>query len=460
MTASLLHARAAWFASLGLADKENILFELEVLISGFSALTHRSSSSGTKIPRDVTRAVFGRCLQLAKMLGGSSRSRPESEQEHALVHESLSALRVTLTHLEALLDGLEDDKTKQHLAGITPAALRGNPCFSSLEALEFRPEYDTPDPEWRLHLMNRIDSPRQRAAVHKVLIVSARLMRITELIQRQLTAERSFALAHVAFMSLHRTLGAFATWATTAVPSELADEVEHALLACPPHDLVQAHVDWTLKIDRARNLSVVLRQAGAASRAEERLISELQLGMSETRDLQQTCARVRSLAAYLVREIHSEVDPDEAAPELALTTVEKAETAHRLQRHIWMSMQVLRAFIVSLVVTEPRPSEKEIHARTVPNFEVFLEKFALVGGSFLRTQVYDRAPLLIELFDRLQQREFVEPSDTRLLIDECNAFYAYLKELFQQVSQRKALKESPLDYDFARRSLAYHLSTQ
>ncbi len=469
-------ARDAWFAGLPLDHKEELLFELEILLKGLACFSNPRNHPGPPRRAPVVAIDFGhhlaywrdgvaRVVYLARLLlGPKDRSfvfhryletvlpedaaRTQLAREGMSQHtpeESLFALRHALTQSLEVADGLLRTPRIQYrlfyaLLSITQREIQRNAFFNPLRALEFRPEFD-------------------RIASTEVLELIASLVDRPTENKRQVAGRVYLVLA--VMRSDARALSGHLRKRTGAL---LAEGFEEDLFAKGAPELAARH-DALLSLGhRLIGIKASLEGIAASTRLEMRRSFEHDLpapdaGFSD----EEVRLRFRKAVAELrpaleskilflgkalgVRLLERGVFDSEAA---------KRETSERLRRDVWMFAQIVRAF-----------ASKAEHAKggedrweTAAGFAFvreFLAYFQALGYPLLRASDYPRVDAFMAAMNGLEDADLLDPRRIEQAIVESRAFYDFLIALFDDISKRDELKGIAFDRRNAAASLKLYL---
>lgn len=495
--------RDRWFSELDLDNKEDLLFELEVLLKATACFSNPRNHPGPPkrapiVAQDFREATalfrdgMKRGVQLCRQLLGS-RDRayifhryletvlPEDALRTRLVREgtkqatpedSLIALRHTLASAVEVSDGiLRAQRVPFRLFYAVPALVQRevahNEFFNPLTALEFRPEFDRiKSPE----VLELVRSGRRSQAHHFVALTFLSLFRmlrylrllgkiIVETSSRDAAAGRAYLVLSV----LRSDARALSDYLRRRAGVLLAESYEREVFLVAASDIK----------GRASNLRAEGRRLISIKSALEGIAGHLRLEMRRAflHDLPspETAASDRVLRESLKTTI------DNLRPALRNSILflgralgvaleeggvfddqaARRETSERLRRDVWMFAQIVRAFY-----TKAQYSETEDRWITIHNFNYvreFLAYFRAMGYPLLRAADYPRFDAFISATSRLQDTDLVDSARLERAIDECMAFHSYLQQLFEDISRRDVLEGVPFDRRAAASALRLYL---
>jgi hypothetical protein len=131
-------------------------------------------------------------------------------------------------------------------------------------------------------------------------------------------------------------------------------------------------------------------------------------------------------------------------------------TGERLRRDVWMFAQIARAF-----ASKARHADPTVDRWTgIASFAFvreFLAYFRAMGYPLLRVGDYPRFDAFLDAMTGLEDADLLDPNRLETAIRECEAFYQFLVELFERISQREELAGVAFDRPAAARALRLYL---
>jgi hypothetical protein len=495
--------RDEWFASLPLDTKEDLLFELEVLLKATACFANPRNHPGPPRRTAIVAMDFREALALVRdgmrrgvtlcrtLLGPRDRAYvfhryletvlPEDAIRTQLVQEgtsqstpedSLLALRHTLASAIEVSEGiLRASRVPFRLFYAVPALVQReiahNAFFNPLTALEFRPEFDRIQSPEVLDLVRGSRGTHSHHFVALTFLSLFRMLRYLRLLSRaaaESSARESFAgRAYLTLSVLFSDSRALSGYLRRRTGHLLAEGFEREIfavnapdiVAAAPHLRAQGHRLITLKtaLDGiAANLRLEMRRAflhdlpPIESVPTERALREAVLRMAEN-----LRPALRNSILFLGRALGASLEEggvfyDQAA---------RRESSERLRRDVWTFGQIIRAFY-----TKAQYSEAEDRWLTLHNFSYvreFMDYFRAMGYPLLRTGDYPRFDAFMTAMSRLQETDLVDPGRLERAIDECMAFHGYLQQLFDDISRRDVLTGVPFDRRGAAHALKLYL---
>ncbi len=495
--------RDRWFVELRVDNKEELLFELEVLLKATACFSNPRNHPGppkrasvvaqdfreaTTLLRDgLTRAVF----LIRQLLGPRERAYvfhryletvlPEDSLRTRLVHEgttqsspeeSLMTLRHALSNAVQVTEGLLRApripfRIFYATSSLVQREVAQSAFFNPLSALEFRPEFD------------RIKSPEvlevirngQRGKAHHFVALTFlslfRMLRYLRLIGRILaeTGKREVVAgrAYLVLSVLRSDARALSDYLRRRAGSHLADSYQREVFSVPARELVAQAP--TLRAEGHRLVAIRSALEGIAGSlrlemrrsflhdlpAPETLPSDRQLRDALQVTIDNVRPALRNSILFLGRALGVSFEEGGVFDDHAA----RRETSERLRRDVWMFGQIVRAFYTKAQYTELEDRWTALH-----NFQYvreFLAYFRAMGYPLLRVADYPRFDAFITAMTHLEDTDLVDPTRLERAIDECMAFHGYLQQLFEAISRRDALDGVVFDRKGAATALRLYL---
>jgi hypothetical protein len=495
--------RDRWFSELAVENKEEQLFELEVLLKATACFSNPRNHPGppkraSVVAQDFREATtllrdgLTRAMQLIRqLLGARDRAYvfhryletvlPEDTLRTRLVQEgtsqaspeeSLLALRHALANAVQVTEGLlraprVPFRIFYAAASLVQREIANNAFFNPLSALEFRPEFDRIKSPEVLEVIR--SGPRGRAH-HFVALAFLSLFRmlrylrllgriIAETGKREMIAGRAYLVLSV-LRSDARALG---DYLRRKAGLHLAESYERDVFAIPAQDLRAAVPTLRAEAHRlvairsalegiAGSLRLELRRAFLHELpAPEALPSDRELREALQRTIDDVRPALRNSILFLGRTLGVSLEEGGVFDDQAA----RRETSERLRRDVWMFGQIVRAFY-----TKAQYTEVEDRWATIHKFQYvreFLAYFRAMGYPLLRVSDYPRFDAFIAAVSRLEDTDLVDPARLERAIDECMAFHGYLQQLFDDISRRDVLESVPFDRRAAAAALRLYL---
>jgi hypothetical protein len=496
-------AREAWFQALEVEGKDEILFELEVLLKSAACFSTPRNHPGpprrgpivahdfriaTIVFRDGMQRGIALCRQL---LGARDRAfvfhryletvLPEDSARTRLLHEgssqgtpedSLIALRHALATTNEVLEGLlraqrVPFRTFYAVLSNVQREVGRSVFFNPLTALEFRPEFDRIKSTQVLDLIRTVPGDEAHRLVALTFLSLFRMLRYLRLLSR-IAAEtgrqrRIVGRAYLIMSVLRSDARALSDYLKQMAGVQLAESFERDLLRVPAGGIAE----------RAPALRAAAHHLIGVKSALEGIAGNLRLEMRRAFqhdlpaiDAGATEHRVRTALASTTQNLRPALQNAILFLGKALgvsleeggvfdDAAARRESSERLRRDVWMFAQIVRAFS-----SKAQHSPSEDRWTTVYSFQYvreFLSYFRAMGYPLLRASDYPRFDAFIGAMGRLEDTDLVDPVRLERAIDECVAFHSFLLELFDDISKRDVLDGVAFDKRSAASALRLYL---
>lgn len=496
-------ARDAWFARLTVDKKEDTLFELEILLKGVACFANPRNHPGraerqTVVTHDfhepiqVGQVAMSRIVQLARsMLGDRDRAfvfqryletvLPEDNARTRLLHASMAQespeaslfmLRHGFTNLIEVGAGLlrlprvNFRLFYAHLA-TAMREIAQSAYFNSLHALEFRPEFDRIASPQVLELIQGVPGEQAHRLVALTFLSLFRMLRYLRLIEQialdhadRRTAKRAFLVLAV----LRSDARALSSYLQRRAGTRLAESYERDLLRVAASELSRRHDELTLEAHRLVAIKAALTGLAANLRLEMRRTFEHDLpavdpplaDLELRQRLRHVTANLRpalqNAVLFLAKALGVKLEEGRVFDDQAA----KRATSDRLRRDVWMFAQIARAFASKARHADPSAD----HWSAGSSFAFvreFLAYFRAMGYPLLRVGDYSRVDAYMAAMSGLGEADLLDPGRLRAAVEECEAFYVFLTELFERISRRDELQGVAFDKPAAARALRLYL---
>jgi hypothetical protein len=495
--------RDRWFEALEIDNKEELLFELEVLLKATACFSNPRNHPGppkrvSLVGQDFREATtlyrdgLTRSIQLIRQLLGS-RDRayvfhryletvlPEDALRTRLAQEGtaqnspedgLLALRHTLANAAQVAEGLlRAPRIPFRIfyanASVVQREVAHNQFFNPLSALEFRPEFDrikSPD------ILELIRSGPKGRAHHFVALTFLSLFRMLRYLRllgsiASDTTDRDTAAgrAYLVLSVLRSDSRALATYLRRKAGVYLADSFERAVLSVKAKDLAREAPSLRIEARRLVAIRSALEGIAGSLRLEMRraflhelpspdsLPSAAMLRAAVDRTIDSVRPALRNSILFLGRALGVSLEEGGVFDDQAA----RRETSERLRRDVWMFAQIVRAFYTKAQFTEVDDRWATLH--DFQYVREFLAYFRAMGYPLLRVADYPRFDAFIAAVSRLEDTDLVDPARLERAIDECMAFHGYLQQLFEAISRRDVLDNVVFDKRAAASALKLYL---
>ncbi len=495
--------RDRWFNELAVDNKEELLFELEVLLKASACFANPRNHPGPPkrasiVAQDFREATMLlrdgllRAMQLIRqLLGARDRAYvfhryletvlPEDALRTRLIQEgaaqgspeeSLLSLRHALANSMQVTEGLLRApripfRIFYAAASLVQREVAHNAFFNPLSALEFRPEFDrikSPD------VLEVIRSGPRGRAHHFVALTFLSLFRmlryvrlvgriVAETGKREMIAGRAYLTLSV-LRSDARALG---DYLREKAGLYLAESYERDIFAIASKDLLSQSTALRAEAHRLIAIRSALEGIAGSLRLEMRRVflhdlpspqmlpNDRQLREALQTTIDDVRPAIRNSILFLGRALGVSLEEGGVFDDQTA----RRETSERLRRDVWMFGQIVRAFY-----TKAQYTEVEDRWGTLHNFQYvreFLAYFRAMGYPLLRVADYPRFDAFIAVMSRLEDTDLVDPLQLERAIDECMAFHGYLQQLFDDISRRDVLEGVTFDRRAAATALRLYL---
>jgi hypothetical protein len=499
------HARDAWIARLAVEKREDVLFELEVLLKGLACFANPRNHPGPSRRAAVVAVDFRDCLALAREAMGRivSLARallhdrdkafafqrylemvvPDDLSRAALVRgpeaqetpeESLFALRATMSSLLEVTGGLArlprvPFRLFYAMLGLAHREVARSAYFNPLAALEFRPEFDRITNTRVLELMRQVPGEDARRLVALTFLALFRMLRYLALLEHGVregegALRRTASGAYFVLAVLRSDARALTRHLRQRAGAQLAESYERELFKVPAwelahrYDMLRAEGHRLLEIKAtlggiAANVRLEMRRAFAhdfpaptSNPSFEQLRAAVGVVVSNLRPALQNAVLVLGKCLGARLDDHGVFDDG----------VARRALSERLRRDIWMFAQIIRAFGSKAQATTTG-EERWAGVSSLQFVNEFLAYFRAMGYPLLRTADYPRFDPFLEALSALQEADLLDPVRLARAVDEAAHFYEFLTDLFERIGQREELRDIPFDRRAAASALRLYL---
>lgn len=491
-------AREAWYARLPWDTKEDLLFELEIMLKGVVCFSNPRNHTGPPRRTPIVAIDFhehlanfreglARVIALARqMLGARDRAfvfhryletvLPEDMARSRLAREGLSrdtpedaliALRHTLTHLLEVVDGtLRLQRVPFRLfyavGAIAQREIAQSAYFNPLFSLEFRPELDRIRSPEVIELIGRVPSEQAHRLVALTFLSLFRMLRYLRLIEKIVSEaenaenHRALGRAYLVFAVLRSDARALSSHLRQRSGELLAEGFERDLLGTKAELIAERHRALLTEGRRLTSIKSALDGIAANLRLELLRVFERELPAPDTgsspaerkASLQNAVTELRpaleNAVIYLGKTLDARLDESGLLDQRGA----QREASEKLRRDIWMFAQVVRAF-----VAKARHTDGEDRWNVASGFAFvteFLTYFRTMGLPLLRASDYPRVDAYLSAMDAIRTVDWLEPAKLEEALVESEAFFEFLIHLFEQISKRDEL----IGIDFDKRRAA------
>jgi hypothetical protein len=497
-------ARDAWFQSLKAENKEELLFELEVLLKATACFANPRNHPGPTRRSPVVAQDFRestllfregmqRCVALARQLLGP-RDRafvfhryletvlPEDNTRSRLVQgsavhtpeQSLIALRHALTTTGEVIDGVlrlqrVPFRLFYALCTTVQREVAQNVFFNPLTALEFRPEFDRIKSGQVVDLIRSVPGDHAHRLVALTFLSLFRMLRYLRLLSRIAVEtsgrrRRAMARAYLVLSVLRSDARALSDHLRRRSGALLAESFHHDVMIVPATQLRARAAALRAAGHRLIAIKSALEGIAGSLRLELRRVFQHDLPGSDPAPSDSELRNALNLAAvnlrpalrnailFLGKALGVSLEEGGVFDDMAA----RRETSERLRRDVWMFAQIVRAFYTKAQHSS-RVDDRWAAVYGIQYIREFLSYFRAMGYPLLRSSDYPRVDAFMTAIGRLEETDLVDPMRLENAIDECLAFHGFLVKLFDDISRRDVLDGLPFDRRAAAAALRLYL---
>lgn len=494
-------AREAWLAELSLESKDDLLFELEVLLKAAACFANPRNHPGrprrtSVVAHDfrpalqVFRDGMQRAIHLARqLLGPLDRAfvfhryletvLPEESARNRLLVEgsaqatpagSLITLRHGLTAAHEVMDGVlrvprVPFRLFHALLSTVYREVDRSAFFNPLSALEFRPEFDRIKSAQVLDLIRSIPGVEAHRLVALTFLSLFRMLRYLALLEHGVgegPRRQHTASAYLILSVLRSDARALSDHLRQRAGALLADGFERDLMRVPARELAQRGPQLRASGHHLIGIKSALEGIAGSLRLELRRAFQHDLpepGSHTTGEFRVALATatanlrpaLQNSILFLGKSLGGSLEPGGVFDDQAA----RRESSERLRRDVWMFAQIVRAF-----ASKAQHSPTQDGWAPVQGFQYvreFLAYFRAMGYPLLRAADYPRIDLFMAAMARLEDTDLVDPARLEDAIDECVAFQSFLTRLFEDISKRDELTGTTFDRRAAAAALRLYL---
>ncbi|MCB9593663.1 MAG: hypothetical protein H6719_13100 [Sandaracinaceae bacterium] len=492
-------ARDGWYDALPWDQKEQTLFELEMLLKGVACFGNPRNHPGPRMSAPVAHDFVEELIILREglaragtlirdLLGDRERAYtfsrylssvlPEDSARGQLLKEQLTqdtpeealfVLRNAFASFQDLADGiLRNDHVPNRvytaLHGVIAREIGRNAFFNPLMALEFRPEFDRIRNPEVLEALHHVDSDAAHRVAALTMLSLFRVLRYLDMIDRYASDASSTRRSYLVLAVLRSDLRALTRYLGRHSADAIANGFERELMKVHALEIGQRREELAAEAKHLSMLRNGLEATASAVRVDVRKlflhdlpapsdgVASAELGPM----LVVMTASLRATAQHAIAALCRVLAPQQAPPRLALDRAGRRAESDRLRREIWMFMQILRAFIAKAQAAEGT-TDRWASAASFQFVRDFLSHFRAIGYQLVRTADYGRLDPFLAALEELTDVDLVDPARLRAALAECHRFYEFLEKLFDEISRRSELTGVAFDRKDATETLKIYL---
>lgn len=492
-------ARERWFDDLEVADKEEALFELEMLLKGLVCFADPANQPGpsrrepavTRQYRDEVRIIRAGCERVAELcrhlLGADEDSglfanplrRPHRDHlKERLLKEpvdqdtpeaSLRLLSSGFSDLGVLTEALTRTdhvpfQVFASLGRVVGREIERNLFFNPLVQLEFRPELDRITHVELLEIVYGTRPPGAKRAVTLTFLALLRIIRYLEVAGRMLSDPargRSVFLPLAAARNDGRALSRFLGRDSRGW---IADGFDQDLLSLRARELPEELPRLRADFDLLKRLGAVLHATGDRLSLEIRRVFERELPAVEASltaaetvgQLEEGLVRLAGFLKACVVSVGQVFDGGLSGHRLFVTYPSPGDEAEELRQDLWMFAQILRGFLAKASASPVSVGSWEGVGsyRFVREYITYFRNF---GCRVVRASGY----LELEEYEALTSRVFEAEEDRPDLLEELfrrsTELHDFVLHSIEELSQSPELENKSLDRREAAETLRLYL---
>jgi hypothetical protein len=498
-------ARENWFVRLPAERKEDLLFELEILLKGLACFANPRNHPGPPrrtpiVAQDfreslgLVREGLARVVQVSRTLlvhrdkqfvfqryletvlpDDSARTRLVREQmSQDTPDASLFVMRHAMTNLYELTGGVArlnrvPFRLFYALLGVATREIAQSAFFNPLNALEFRPEFDRITNPYMLELMRSVPGEHARRLVVLTFLSLFRMLRYLTLLDATIrdptdTAKRMRGIAFLVLAVLRSDARALSGYLRQRAGALLAESYERDLLRTPAASMAAEYETLLAEGHKLLQVKAALEGIAANLRLEMRRAfehdlpaPESALSLDEVRvAVNQAIGNMRpalqNAVLFLGKSLGARLDQrgvfdDEAA---------RRVLSERLRRDVWMFAQIVRAFSQKARAVTGK-DDRWGGASSLQFVREFLAYFRAMGYPLLRGADYPRFDAFLDAMAGLEDGDLFDLGRIQNAISEADRFHAFLTELFVSIGRRDELAGVSFDRRAAAESLRLYL---
>ncbi len=496
-------AREAWLARLPLDKKDELLFELEILLKGLACFANPRNHPGParrapvvaqdyREPLVFVKDAMARVVSLCRTLlldrerafvfsryletvlpddGARTRLVTEALSQDT-PEESLFVLRQSMSNLHEVTAGMTRlERVPYRLfyatLGVAQREVSRSAYFNPLSALEFRPEFDRIGNAHILELMRGVSGEPARRLVALAFLSLFRMLRYLSFCEaaarEESGARRVVGVVYVVMSVLRSDARALTGYLRQRTGVLLADSYERELLRTPAAQMAARYESLLAEGHRLLGLKATLGGIAANLRLELRRAFEHDF----THDASATSDAVRAAVERAVTNLRPAIQNAILFLGKTLGTrldehgvfddhLARRTLSERLRRDVWMFAQIVRAFSTKARAT-PSSDVRWSGASSLHFVREFLAYFRSMGYPLLRAADYPRVGAFMGAMSSLEEADLVDPGRLAAATVECDQFFVFLTALFESIGKRDELAGAEFDRRAAAESLRLYL---
>ncbi len=500
--------REQWFRELPFDHKEELLFELEILLKGLACFANPRNHPGPprrtpvvaqdfREPLALAREAIGRIAMLSRSLLVDREKAfvfqryletmlPDDRARAKLVTENLSqgspaeslfVMRHAMTNLLEVASGISrlprvPFRTFYALLGVAQREVVQSAYFNPLSALEFRPEFDRITNQRILELTRAIPGEEARRIVALTFLSLFRMLRYLALLEATTReggdarneARRTMGVAYFVLSVLRSDARALTDYLRHRSGPLLAAGYERDLFSIPASQIGEKYDTLLGRGHRLLDIKATLEGLSANLRLELRRAFDHDFQPPETAanfevarasiiaGIANLRPALQNAILFVARSLGSPLEEENVFDDVEA----RRRLSERLRRDVWMFAQIVRAFA---------HKARAVHGSEVKWTGVsplqfvheFLAYFRAMGYPLLRAADYPHVSSFVSAMTALEETDLLEPSRLAKAIGEAEQFQEFLSSLFDSIGRRDELTDIPFDRRAAAEALKLYL---
>ncbi len=496
-------ARETWLSRLPLDRKDELLFELEILLKGLACFANPRNHAGPARRIPVVAQDFREPLVLAKdamarivalcrtLLVDRERAfvfsryletvLPDDGARTRLVHETLAqdtpeeslfVLRHSMSNLHEVTTGVARLERVPYrlfyaLLGVAQREVSRSAYFNPLNALEFRPEFDRIANARILDLMRGVNGEQARRLVALSFLSLFRMLRYLSLCESaakdEASSRRMAGVVYLVMSVLRSDARALTGYLRQRTGVLLADSYERELLRTPAVQMAARYEALRAEGHRLLGIKATLGGIAANLRLEMRRAFEHDFVPPESatgeavraaviRTVSNLRPALQNAVLFLGKTLGTRLDEHGVFDD----HVARRTLSERLRRDVWMFAQIVRAFSTKARAA-PSADVRWSGASSLQFVREFLAYFRSMGYPLLRAADYPRFDAFMGAMSSLEEADLVDPGRLAAATVECDQFFEFLTALFESIGRRDELAGLTFDRRAAAESLRLYL---
>jgi hypothetical protein len=498
LSASRNEAREQWYNALEQPTKEEILFELELLLKGVVCFGNLQNHPGPRRREPEESRQFHEELRVAQL--AFERIAALAEQLVPPIDDrSASDLFVSSGPLEhvsrPLLDEPADQDTPERslrllhrafsnladvvgvMSRLDVVAFRGfegivqlagreigrNAFFNPLRSIEFRPEYDHLQHIEILHIVYGGGPEGAQRAATLAFLGLFRMLRYMRYADAYLLDPSTAQLACIPLAVARSDGQELSVFMRQESRRWLSSGFEREVMTLTAKEIVGAADGLIRDYRLLHDLGTVLRTTGDKLLLELRRAFEQKLQpLPELLDgdfqdpMRGVVQSIREVLMQAVVRIAQVFKPELEGARLFEDYPDERTGAERLRRDIWMFSQIVRGFLAKAQAA-PETANRWTGQSSYRFVRDFIVYFRTLGYGLVERSAYERFEELLAQVESLGSAEVIDQASIEAFVLECEGFQSHLQATFDAIGTEGPLAGIAFDRHDAAETLRLYL---